>query len=83
MEVLGNTENDRQINHRTFDCYVITLTSKVQKLRNQCATNPLNIGMCMTFLRPCHTTVLGLSVPQKRISALYYKFSPRSIKESP
>lgn len=51
MEVLENTENDRQIDHRTIDCYVITLTCEVQKLRIHCATNPLNMGMYMNF--PC------------------------------
>ena len=49
MEVLENTENDLQIDHRTIDCYVITLTNEVQKLRTQYATNPLNMGMFMNL----------------------------------
>lgn len=49
MEVLENTENDRQIDHQTIDCYVITLTSEIQKLRTQYVTNPLNMGMFVIF----------------------------------
>ena len=51
MEVLENTENDLQIDHRAIDCYVIMLTSELQKLRTQYATNPLN--MCMLMIFPC------------------------------
>ncbi len=49
MEVLDNTENDLQIDHQIIDCYVITLTSEVQKLRTQYVTNPLNMGMFVIF----------------------------------
>jgi transposase InsO family protein len=49
MEVLENTENDLQIDHRTIDCYVITLTSEIQELRAQYVTNPLNMGMLMNL----------------------------------
>ena len=49
MEVLENTENDLQIDHRTIDCYVITLTSELQKLRTHYVTNPLNMGMYVNF----------------------------------
>lgn len=49
MEVLENTENDLQIDHRAIDCYVIMLTSELQKLRTQYATNPLNMCMLMIF----------------------------------
>jgi len=34
MEVLENTENDLQIDHRPIDCYVITITSEFPKLRS-------------------------------------------------
>lgn len=49
MEVLENTENDLQIDHRTIDCYVITLTSEVQKMRTPFVMNPLNMGMYVIF----------------------------------
>jgi len=49
MEVLENTENDLQIDHRPISCYVITITSHIQKLRTQCITNPLNMGMYVNF----------------------------------
>lgn len=49
MEGLENTENDLQIDHRTIDYYVITLTIAVQKLRTQYAVNPSNMGVFMNF----------------------------------
>lgn len=49
MEVLENTENNRQIDHRLIECYVIALTSESLKLRTHHATNPLNMGMSMNF----------------------------------
>ncbi|MCA2422719.1 hypothetical protein LAZ43_23560, partial [Vibrio alginolyticus] len=52
MEVLKNTENDLQIDLRPIDCCVIAPTSEVRKLRTQCATNSLNMGMFVNF--PCH-----------------------------
>jgi hypothetical protein len=56
MEVLENTENDLQIDHQTIDCYVITLTSEIRKLRTHYATNPLNIGMYVNFPCPAEVT---------------------------
>lgn len=53
MEVLENTENDLQIDLRTIDYYVMTLTSDVQKLRAHHALNPLNIGMFVNL--PCYS----------------------------
>lgn len=49
MEVLENTENDLQIDHRIIDCCVIALTHKVQNLRTCYTTKPVNTGMFMNF----------------------------------
>ncbi|OCH40316.1 hypothetical protein A6E07_11025 [Vibrio cyclitrophicus] len=49
MEVLESTENDLQIDHRAIGCYVIILTTELQRLRTQYAMNPLNMGMFVNF----------------------------------
>lgn len=56
MEVLENTGNARQIDHRTINYYVIKLISEVQKSRNQCTTTPLS--MLMSF--PCPILLIFL-----------------------
>ena len=58
MEVLENTENDLQIDHRIIDCCVIALTHKVQNLRTCYTTKPVNTGMFMNF--PWVSTLLTL-----------------------
>ncbi len=55
---IKKTENDLQIDHQTIDCYVITLTSEIRKLRTHYATNPLNIGMYVNF--PCPAKTLAI-----------------------
>ncbi len=61
MEVLENTENDLQIDHRIIDCCVIALTHKVQNLRTCYTTKPVNTGMFMNF--PCsNRSKLGIAV---------------------
>lgn len=60
MEVLENTENDLQIDHRIIDCCVIALTHKVQNLRTCYTTKPVNTGMFMNF--PCQLTQLMIQL---------------------
>nr|ARV76166.1 Tn3 transposase DDE domain protein [Providencia rettgeri] len=59
MEVLENTENDLQIDHRIIDCCVIALTHKVQNLRTCYTTKPVNTGMFMNF--PWRRAQIGLN----------------------
>jgi hypothetical protein len=49
MEVLENTENDRQIDHWLIVCCVMPLSIRTRKLLAHHATNPLNMGMFMIF----------------------------------
>ncbi|MGL5109285.1 MAG: hypothetical protein ACRC7J_09490, partial [Vibrio ordalii] len=50
MEVLENTENDRQIDHWLIVCCVMPLSIRTRKLLAHHAKNPLNMGMFMIFL---------------------------------
>lgn len=49
MDILENTENDRQIDHRLIVCCVIALSIGTRNLLAHYAVNPLNMGMFMIF----------------------------------